>query len=208
MVDDLVQKALARWPNVPSIAGWLKLTEQGNWLLTGPVPEGLTISNERILNFICRNYDCDAQGQYFFQNGPQKAYVELAVTPWVYRIHPLDNGRFLLVTHTGLMVIPLAAYVDELGRLYLESRLGLGLVHGSDSALLSDVLHSVDDDKMRLTAAWEIPEHPALNLPATRVTYRVAPNEQSGAVETDLLLQEVVCSKLPAQFGFVLEPEV
>ena len=52
MVDDLVEKALARWPNVPAIAGWLKLNLQGDWLLTGPVPEGLTISHPRILNFM------------------------------------------------------------------------------------------------------------------------------------------------------------
>ena len=34
-MDDLVEKALARWPNVPAIAGWLKLNLQGDWLLTG-----------------------------------------------------------------------------------------------------------------------------------------------------------------------------
>lgn len=36
VVDDLVEKALARWPNVPAIAGWLKLSLQGDWLLTEP----------------------------------------------------------------------------------------------------------------------------------------------------------------------------
>lgn len=208
MVDDLVQKALARWPNVPSIAGWLKLTEQGAWLLTGPVPEGLTISNERILNFISRNYDCDPQGQYYFQNGPQKAYVELAVTPWVYRIHPLDNGHFLLVTHTGLMVKPVAAYTDEMGRLYLESKLGIGLVHGSDCALLSEVLEPTDQCGVRLCTVWEIPENPASSLPATRIAYRLAPGESAGVNSMDLLFEEVASKELPSQFGFVLEPEV
>eukprot|EP01030_Chromulinospumella_sphaerica_P011658 gene11658-11453_t len=82
VVDDLVEKALARWPNVPAIAGWLKLSLQGDWLLTGPVPEGLTISHPRILNFMARNYGCEADGRYYFQNGPQKAYVHLAYTPW------------------------------------------------------------------------------------------------------------------------------
>ncbi|MDX1670534.1 MAG: DUF2946 family protein, partial [Limnobacter sp.] len=160
MVDDLVQKALARWPNVPAIAGWLKLTEQGNWLLTGPVPEGLTISNERILNFIARNSDCDEQGRYFFQNGPQKAYVTLAVCPWVFRIYPLDNGNFLLVTHTGLVVKPKAVFSDETGRLYFETLLGLGLLHGSDSVLLSSALIPVDGQGFELKATWELPESP------------------------------------------------
>ncbi|WP_256060908.1 DUF2946 family protein, partial [Klebsiella pneumoniae] len=68
-MDDLVEKALARWPNVPAIAGWLKLNMQGDWLLTGPVPEGLTISHPRILNFMARNYGREADGRYYFQNG-------------------------------------------------------------------------------------------------------------------------------------------
>jgi hypothetical protein len=33
------------------------------------------------VNFIQRNYDHDAQGQWFFQNGPQRVYVELEATP-------------------------------------------------------------------------------------------------------------------------------
>jgi len=33
--------------------------------------------------FIARNYECDAQGRWFFQNGPQRVYVSLAYTPLV-----------------------------------------------------------------------------------------------------------------------------
>lgn len=208
MVDELVRKALAKWPDVPALAGWLRLTGQGSWLLTGAVPQGLSISNERILNFISRNYDCDPQGRYFFQNGPQKVYVELAVTPWIYRIHPLDNGHYMLVSHTGLMVKPFAAYVDELGRLYFQTELGLGMLHGSDSVLLSDALEQDDEDEVMIRAVWDIPAYENDSLPLTRIFYRLAKNEKVGPVDLNLRLKKVASAQLPDQFGFVLKPEV
>ncbi|MDX1669297.1 MAG: DUF2946 family protein [Limnobacter sp.] len=208
MVDDLVQKALARWPNVPAIAGWLKLTEQGDWLLTGPVPEGLTISNERILNFIARNYDCDESGRYFFQNGPQKAYVSLAVSPWVFRIYPLDNGHFLLVTHTGLVVKPVAMFADESGRLFFETSLGVGLLHGSDSVLLANALVRSDTQDFELRGTWEVPQNPDSIMPATRVKFRKLANEEPGTFDLTMPVRNLQSNDLPERFHFILEPEV
>jgi len=129
-VDDLVEKALARWPNVPAIAGWLKLNLQGDWLLTGPAPEGLTISHPRILNFMARNYGCEPDGRFYFQNGPQKSYVHLAYTPWVYRIHPLAQGDLMLGMHTGLVGWPLAMYQDAQVRVLMLRRAMHWLVAG------------------------------------------------------------------------------
>ena len=39
-----------------------------------------------LLGFINRNYERDEHGQWYFQNGPQRVYVELEYTPWVVRL--------------------------------------------------------------------------------------------------------------------------
>jgi hypothetical protein len=32
-LDDLVQQAMTRWPNVPAMFGWLRLDRRGRWML-------------------------------------------------------------------------------------------------------------------------------------------------------------------------------
>jgi DUF2946 family protein len=79
-MDELVARSLAKWPNVPAVYGWLALDRRGNWLI-----KGQKISNVALREFIARNYECDSQGRWFFQNGPQRVYVSLAYTPLVVR---------------------------------------------------------------------------------------------------------------------------
>ncbi|HUI59871.1 MAG TPA: DUF2946 family protein, partial [Steroidobacteraceae bacterium] len=80
-MDQIVQQAMAKWPNVPSVYGWLTLDRRGRWAIKG---ERLT--NPAITAFIGRNYGSDPQGRWFFQNGPQRVFVSLAYTPLVYRL--------------------------------------------------------------------------------------------------------------------------
>jgi len=77
-VDEAVLRSLAKWPNVPAVYGWLELDRRGNWLIKGE-----RIGNLALREFIARNYACDAEGRWFFQNGPQRVYVKLAYTPFV-----------------------------------------------------------------------------------------------------------------------------
>ena len=96
-MDDIVKAALAKWPNVPHCHGWLGLDARGQWFMrddriqaAGPFPavKGSRIDHEKLLAFIHRNYECDAEGCWFFQNGPQRVYVELEATPWIARLMP------------------------------------------------------------------------------------------------------------------------
>jgi len=32
-MDPIVARAMARWPNVPAVYGWLALDRRGNWLI-------------------------------------------------------------------------------------------------------------------------------------------------------------------------------
>lgn len=80
-MDESVLAAMAKWPDVPHVYGWLSLTARGQWRLRGE-----PIVNEAIRDFIERNYAGDERGCWYFQNGPQRVYVALEVAPWVYRL--------------------------------------------------------------------------------------------------------------------------
>ena len=206
-MDDLVEKALARWPNVPAIAGWLKLNLQGDWLLTGPVPEGLTISHPRILNFMARNYGCEADGRFYFQNGPQKAYVHLAYTPWVYRIHPLEQGDLMLSTHTGLIDWPLAMFQDEKGRVLIQGEQGIGLLHSNDMDLLAGGLQEKNGE-LHHHATWAVPEVDPDSLIAARTKLRRDKNTSTGQRECSFMLEPIESARVAERFNFNPDPEV
>lgn len=205
-MDDLVEQALARWPNVPAIAGWLKLTSQGQWLLTGPVPEGLTISNARILNFIARNYACEPDGRYYFQNGPQKAYVDLEYTPWVYHLHGLEGQGLLLWSHTGLLCWPDALYQDEQGRVLIHTQLGIGLLHSADVSILVEQVTEADG-VLSHRARWCVPEVDPHTLLDTRIRLRKDKRLPTGARDLALTVQMLESSTVARQFRFQPNPK-
>ena len=145
-MDDIVAQALKKWPNVPHCYGWLALDARGDWYLrddavqrAGPFPQikGSRIEHERLREFIGRNYAADADGAWFFQNGPQRVYVELEAAPWVWRV---ARDAFALVSHTGRDADAGAAWLDEHGRLFVATALGLGLVHTQDMDAASDAV--------------------------------------------------------------------
>ena len=106
-MDDIVKQALAKWPNVPDCYGWLGLDARGRWFMrddaaqaAGDFPQsrGSWLRHEKLIDFIGRNYESDDEGQWFFQNGPQRVYIELECTPWVWQVLP----DYRLQSHTGL----------------------------------------------------------------------------------------------------------
>jgi len=146
-MDDIVRQAMAKWPNVPNCYGWLGLDARGNWYMrddrvqaAGPFAQakGSLLRHEKLIDFIHRNYDHDAQGQWYFQNGPQRVYVELQATPWIWRV---DNDA-TVTSHTGLAAQVRSCLLDEEGRLYLATDRGLGLVHTQDMESASQVVES------------------------------------------------------------------
>jgi len=127
-LDEIVLAAIAKWPNVPAVFGWLALTARGEWRIRGE-----RIENSAVRDFISRNYAVDPQGRWYFQNGPQRVFVELEVTPWVYRLAPGQP----LTAHTGARprALASAALLDD-GRFLLATDLGAGVVDDRDAALL------------------------------------------------------------------------
>ena len=148
-MDEIVKAALAKWPNVPDCYGWLGLDARGNWYLRDdpaqaagafssglPGAKGSLLLHEKLIDFIQRNYASDAVGQWFFQNGPQRVYVELQATPFIWRIHA-DHS---VTAHTTAPARVQRCVLDELGRVYLETDLGFGLVHTQDVLLAAQAV--------------------------------------------------------------------
>jgi hypothetical protein len=144
-MDEIVKLAIQKWPNVPACYGWLGLDARGDWYLrddavqrrgTFKHAKGDRLQHHKLIDFIKRNYQQDELGGYYFQNGPQKVFVELELTPWILRFDHALN----VTTHTDLPVVTTRAYTDETGRAYLLSNLGLGLVHSMDMEHFADEL--------------------------------------------------------------------
>jgi len=141
-MDAIVEAALRKWPNVPHCHGWLALDARGQWFMrderiqrTGPFPQvkGSRIDHEKLRAFIERNYARDEAGAWFFQNGPQRVYVELEAAPWVWRV--ADAPGWPLESHTGRPAQAAGCWLDENGRLFVATALGLGIVHSMDMGL-------------------------------------------------------------------------
>jgi hypothetical protein len=149
-MDAMVEAALRKWPHVPHCYGWLALDARGDWYMrderaqaAGPFPavKGSRITHDKLLAFIGRNYGLDARGAAFFQNGPQRVYVELEATPWVWRLQG-SGAACQVSSHTGQPAHVTASWLDELGRLYLDCREGVGLVHSLDMLLAADAIEA------------------------------------------------------------------
>jgi hypothetical protein len=151
-MDDIVRQAIAKWPNVPDCYGWLGLDARGNWYVrddeaqaAGPfassaggnaVSKGSRLRHDKLIDFIQRNYEADAAGQWYFQNGPQRVYVELEIAPLVWRV----QADFSVLAHTGQAGRIQRCVLDSLGHVYLETDIGLGLVHSLDMLLAADAV--------------------------------------------------------------------
>jgi hypothetical protein len=176
-VDDLVRQAMAKWPHVPDCYGWLGLDARGHWYMrddaaqaqgsfaSGQVgAKGSRLQHEKLIAFIDRNYAVDAQGRWYFQNGPQRVFAELEITPWVWRVG--EQGEVQSHTHQPAEVTQ--AVTDERGWLYLCTSIGFGVVHTLDVCLGAQVLED---------GRWPLQECLRSELPG-RYGYVVSPQEQ------------------------------
>jgi hypothetical protein len=173
-MDPLVEAALKKWPNVPHCYGWLALDARGDWFMrddriraAGAFPQvkGSRIDHAKLLAFIGRNYAVDERGCWFFQNGPQRVYVELEAAPWIWRLIEQDD-RCAVHTHTGVPATPRAVWLDETGRVFLDTNRGFGLVHSLDTGLAAEAIERGE---------WAAPAEMALADMPVRFGYVRAP---------------------------------
>lgn len=185
-MDEIVLAAMVKWPRVPACHGWLGLSARGQWFMRDDAAQaagtfaqgfaggsegqplmgmtaarGSELRHEALIAFIGRNYQSDDQGRWFFQNGPQRVYVELQATPLVWRLSP--DGS--LTDHTGQPARVSQVVSDERGWLYFQCERGLGLVHTLDTAIAADWIHR---------EGWPVQECQAAQLPQ-RFGYVMSP---------------------------------
>jgi hypothetical protein len=175
-MDEIVKAALKKWPTVPHCYGWLALDARGQWFMrderiqrAGAFPhvKGSVIRHDKLLEFIHRNYEHDDAGCWFFQNGPQRVYVQLEAAPLVWRVRFAD-GVAEVLAHTGRSAQVRGAWLDEHGRLFLDADLGFGVVHSQDVLDASSAIE---------TGAWVPQSLPFAQMPA-RFGYVLAPQPQ------------------------------
>ena len=170
--DDAVVRAMAKWPSVPQCFGWLTLDRRGAWRIQGDI-----IGHPRANAFLSRHYRGDARGRWYVQNGPQRVFVELEYTPWVYR-YQADDG---FTTHTGIKRNDIeAALLDDEGNMLLVSGLGIGVLDDRDLAACSNLIQLDDLDDLPKSIDWQgkciIFDH--IKRPNVRRAYRFDPNPE------------------------------
>lgn len=177
-MDDIVKQAMVKWPNVPDCYGWLGLDQRGQWhmrdervQLAGafqsgmPEAKGSVLRHEKLMAFINRNYEVDTQGRWFFQNGPQKVFVELALAPYVWRI----DQDYALEAQTGEVTKGNDCLMDESGHVYINTPLGLGLVHTLDVGRVAQALEQ---------GHWRVQECHSKDLPQ-RYGFVISPQSRA-----------------------------
>ncbi len=195
-MDEIVKQAMAKWPNVPHCYGWLALDARGNWRIRDERSQTMNLVGDKITHpalrdFINRNYQSDAQGQWYFQNGPQRVYVNLEAAPYIARTDPLHG----FVLHTGEPLATLdAAWLIETGQLLLQSGKKIAFVDDRDTIQCLPLLRTAEgiaDDTHLL--AW-------LNqqADATPLLLQYASKH--------LPLQCIERKTIPDRFGFVPTP--
>ncbi len=194
-MDEIVRKAMEKWPNVPHCYGWLMLDARGAWRMRDEAAQaaglpGDRIAHEALLAFINRNYGCDEEGRWFFQNGPQRVYVNLEATPFV--AHTDAQRAFRLHTGETLAQIDAGWFTDS-GQLLLQGAGRLAQVDDRDlvECLPALRLDGAEVDDARLLQ-WV--EHGG----GGRLTLRHG--------QQAVALERIAASEVSTRFGFVRLP--
>jgi hypothetical protein len=195
-MDDIVKQAMAKWPNVPYCYGWLALDARGAWRMRDEAAQragapGDRLTNAALVGFIARNYVADERGCWYFQNGPQRVYVNLETTPFIARTDPAQG----LVLHTGQPLgAPDEAYLTDAGGIVLRA---------------GQVVAQVDDrDAAQLLQAFALDGRPA-------AIEDVMAWLEGGAGQLALRWQDrsiavgrIAADDVPGRFGFVRRPDL
>ena len=175
------------WSPGQPLAGWLRLTGRGAWLI-----RDAAVEHPSLRAHLNRHYARDAKGRYFVQNGAQVVFVRLDYAPYV--LHVAADGT--LVAHTGEPAgAVLAACLDETGVLTLLTALGAGRVDEASLEYFADRVCHADGRAADETALADLmaggPDAPALflDLPEGRLPLEHCPS-----------------AALPARFDFVRDP--
>lgn len=193
-MDDIVRQAMAKWPAVPHCYGWLALDARGAFRMRDDAAQranqpGDIIRHAALLAFIHRNYTHDERGAWFFQNGPQRVYVDLEATPFIARTDPTHG----FVLHDGQAVMTLdEVCLTDKGQLVLRNDQQVAMLDDRDLAQCLPLLRvhgkTIDDEQL---INWLASPDQSL-----RITIRLQ----------DLPVRWLHSNDLASHFGFIKKP--
>jgi hypothetical protein len=195
-MDDIVKQAMAKWPNVPHCYGWLALDARGTWRMRDEAAQragapGDKLNNAALVGFINRNYLRDERGCWYFQNGPQRVYVNLEATPFIARTDPAQG----LVLQTGLaMPVPEQVFMLDSGGIVVRAGEQLAQLDDRDVAQLLQAIEldrkPVGDEELM---AW-------LENGSGQLTLRWQ--------DRHVVIERLRAEEAPQRFGFVRRPDL
>jgi len=199
-MDDIVLQAMAKWPNVPHCYGWLALDARGTWRMRDEAAQradapGDKLTNTALVGFINRNYLSDERGCWYFQNGPQRVYVNLEATPFIARTDPQQG--LLLQTGQALGTIDQAFMTDS----------------GTIVVRAGGVLAQIDDrDVAQLLQMMTLDGHPVADDALLRWLESDTEHAASGKLslrwqERDVEVERLALQEAAQRFGFVQRPD-
>jgi len=194
---------MAKWPNVPHCYGWLALDARGNWRMRDEAAQradapGDKLSNSALVGFINRNYQSDERGCWYFQNGPQRVYVNLEAAPFIARTDPQQG--LLLQTGAAPGAID-AVFMLDSGAIVV--RAGEVLAQLDDRDVAQWLQRMTLDGAPLADASADAPEDDALLRWLDDGAGKLALDWQERTLEVERLAADA----LPRRFGFIRRPD-
>jgi hypothetical protein len=196
-MDDIVKQAMSKWPDVPYCYGWLALDGRGAWRMRNERVQQTGLLGDKIQNpamraFIARNYAYDTRGCWFFQNGPQRVYVNLLSTPYIAHTDPGQG----FVLHTGEPISLLdSAWITEEGQLILVANEKVAQVDDRDMAEFLTLFRMngepVGDERL---LDWLVDPNDQGRLTIVTASRRVP-------------VQRIASKDIATHFGFIRDPQ-
>ena len=147
------------WPQIPDLYGWLYLDRRGTWFIKRE-----QVKHLGMIRFLKENYREHKNGEWYIQNGPQKAFVTLEYTPLLLRL-AVDGT---LTTHTDRKIDKLTGItLDDEGNIVLGSDIGAGLLDDRDLYLFSEMVNI--DISTAAHLPWNDEVLPVKRLPRSKI---------------------------------------
>ncbi|MET3106629.1 hypothetical protein AAKU67_001339 [Oxalobacteraceae bacterium GrIS 2.11] len=201
MLDKQVQLAMAKWPNVPDCFGWLGLDARGVWRMRDQATQdqgllGSKITNATLRGFIDRNYLSDETGRYYFQNGPQRVFVDLQATPYIAHSDPqagwvlhtgtvLDSCDAVWMTPDGKIILQsgaIVAQIDDRDAIHAMAHLQISGQLASDQQLLDWLENPHHDLRFEFQGQALAVQLTELDTLANLIPFVLKPVPDSGAI--------------------------
>ncbi|HWW07819.1 DUF2946 family protein [Collimonas sp.] len=195
-MDQVVAQAMLKWPDVPHCYGWLGLDARGAWRMRDETAQRQNLPGDKIMHaalagFINRNYSADQQGCWYFQNGPQRVYVDLELTPYIAHTDPARG--FVLQTGEPMAAIN-AVMLTEQGRLLL---IAPGQVAAIDDRDLAQCLADLRMD------GETVSDEALLEWMTTPSEHQILTWQKTG---TTLPVAHIATENIATHFGFIQKP--